>query len=91
MVLYFNTEGKLPKYSMKDKLMKKEVPLPKPSSSISEFCIDLISRCISFDAQNRPSFEDILNEIRENFYFLCSDVDQDFLSIQDHQFDIYDS
>ena len=63
VILCFLFTGTLPKYSLKEKMNKKEFPLPSPSSSISEFGVDLLSRCLSFEYESRPSFEDILNEI----------------------------
>lgn len=37
--------GSLPKQNLKDKLNHVRIPLPNPSSSISQCCIDLISKC----------------------------------------------
>lgn len=58
--------GRLPKYTMKDKMNQKAFPLPSPSESISEFCINLIARCISFDPKTRPLFDEI-------FFFIILD------------------
>lgn len=83
MILLFILEGNVPKYTLKDKMKRKDVPLPNPSSFISKFCIDLILRCLSFDPETRPSFIEILNEIRSNSYSLASNVDQSFVSLRD--------
>ena len=83
MILLFILEGKMPKYTLKDKMKRKDVPPPNPSSSISKFCIDLILRCLSFDPETRPSFIEILNEVRSNSYSLASNVDQSFVSLRD--------
>ena len=64
-------------------MKRKDVPPPNPSSSISKFCIDLILRCLSFDPETRPSFIEILNEVRSNSYSLASNVDQSFVSLRD--------
>ena len=85
VILCYLLTGSLPKYTLKDKMNRKEFPLPSPSSSISEFGVDLISRCLSFDYESRPSFEDILNEIRENNYNLASNVNMNIVSKGDNE------
>lgn len=85
VILCFLFTGTLPKYSLKEKMNKKEFPLPSPSSSISEFGVDLISRCLSFDYESHPSFEDILNEIRENNYDLAPNVNVNIVAKRDNE------
>ncbi len=85
VLLYHLFEGSLPKYTIKSKLKQKEFPLPSPSDSISKFCIDLISRCISFDPKLRPSFENILEQVRLNYYGFAPDINFDFVSKRDQE------
>ena len=85
VLLYHLFEGSLPKYKIKEKLNKKEFPLPNPSDSISKFCIDLISNCLSFDANSRPSFESILSQVRSNSYCFAPNIDFDFVSKRDKE------
>lgn len=75
VVLYFIFVGNLPKYSLKDKMSGKPIQLPKASNSISQFCISLISKCLQYNPKYHPSFEDILEEIRNNSYSLASGID----------------
>lgn len=85
ILLYYLFVGKLPNQSLKDKLDGKKIKLPKPSSSISKDCIDLISKCVSFKSSERPTFDDILIYIRDKKYLLASDVDHQIVSQRDQQ------
>lgn len=67
IVLYFIFLGKLPKQGMKDKLNGKMIELPYSSHDISQFCIDLIKKCLAVNPNDRPSFMDILIDIRKKF------------------------
>lgn len=91
VLLYHIFVGKLPKYTIKDKLNQKEFPLPLPSSEISQFCIDLISCCTSFDPKNRPSFDEILKRMKSNSFMLASDVDVKYVSQCDEELRLNDS
>lgn len=91
ILLYNVFTEKLPKYSLKDKNNQKDFPLPNPSSSISEFCINLISSCLSFDPKNRPSFDEILNQIRTNNYLFADNIDQKLVSQRDNELNMNDS
>ncbi|KAK8846911.1 hypothetical protein M9Y10_019479 [Tritrichomonas musculus] len=88
VVLYVMFVGSLPKQNMKDKSNGKKITLPKPSSSISDFCIMLISKCLEPDPKNRPSFEDILLDLRKNAYELASDVNPLIISRRDNELDL---
>lgn len=85
VVLHFIFTGKLPKQSMKDKLIGKPIDLPSPSSSISSFCIKLISKCLENSPSKRPSFEEILNLMRENSYDLADDINHSILKKRDDE------
>ena len=71
---------------MKEKLNGKKIKLPKPSSSISEFCLDLIDRCLNYLPKNRPSFEEIFNELSSDLTYFIEDVDTN--EIRDYISDI---
>ena len=83
MVLFYIFAGCLPKYSLKDKAMGKVVPIPNNSPLMSNFCLDLISRCLNNDPNERPTFIQILEEIRKNSYQLNNDSDLSILSKRD--------
>lgn len=40
------------------------------------FCIKLIKKCIEKDPDDRPTFEEILKELRKNEYSLTSSIDK---------------
>ena len=75
VVLYYIFNGKLPKQSMNDKIKKKKITFPKPSQAISQPCIDLIKKCMSNESKDRPSFDDIINEMYSVSFELASEVD----------------
>lgn len=75
ILLYFIFTGSVPHMNLKDKLNGKKIQLPKESENISSFCIDLISRCLSFRPYNRPTFSQILVDMKDNSYQLASTVD----------------
>lgn len=83
IVLHYIFTGNLPKQTMKEKMIGKKINLPSPSDSISPFCISLISQCLSHSPGDRPSFEDILNQMRENSFELAPEVDKSVLSKRD--------
>ena len=83
VILHTIFTGKPPKQSFEDKIKGKEIKLPRPSNSISKFCINLIERCLSYSTLKRPSFEEILQEMRENSYKLAPGVNSINLSKRD--------
>lgn len=85
IILYYMFVGRMPKQTVKDKIMDKQFDLPDESPSISKFCIELIRKCISKDPKDRPSFIDILNTLRENKYMLACDVDPSIVSKRDQE------
>lgn len=58
---------------------------------ISEFCIRLIEKCLSFKPSDRPSFDEILTEIRMNSYELAADVDPSLLSKRDKELEFIEN
>ena len=75
VILHVLFSGKPPKQSMNEKLSKKEAILAEPSKWISSKCIDLIKKCISNEIQQRPSFDEIIDEIYSNNFELASEID----------------
>lgn len=91
IVLYCIFTGKLPEFSLKDKMNGEMPEMPKPSFAISQFCIDLISRCLDKLPSERPSFDEILNSMRENEFKFASDVDFDILSKRDKEIEFIEN
>lgn len=88
LLLYIFT-GKVPEQNMNDIASGKK-NLPSPSSSISKECIDLISRCISMQPDDRPSFEDIIKYMRDISYSLASNVNIKLISSRDQELESYE-
>ena len=64
---------------------KNQIELPNQSTSISEFGINFIKSCVLFNPEDRPTFENILNEIREHSYQLAPDVDEKIVANRDNE------
>lgn len=88
VLLYFLFVGSLPHQEIEDKLNAKKISLPSQSPSISSFCINVISKCLSFDPSDRPSFENILDEMRKNFYQLADSVNSMIISKRDKELEL---
>lgn len=68
-----------PKQSMKERLDNVPLKFPKPSSKISEYCINLIKRCTSFKSEDRPTFEEIIKDMHKNSFALAEEIDSIFI------------
>ncbi|KAK8838865.1 hypothetical protein M9Y10_032907 [Tritrichomonas musculus] len=75
VVLFALFTGSLPKQSMRDRLNNVMMEYPAASWNISEYCISLIKRCTSFKATERPTFDDIIDDMFSNNFQLASEVD----------------
>ena len=75
VVLFALFTGSLPKLSMRDRLTNVSMEYPMASWNISEYCISLIKRCTSFKAAERPTFDEIINDMFSNNFQLASEVD----------------
>ena len=91
VVLHVIFAGNLPRQTLKEKVTGKKIQMPSPSKSISKFCIKLIEKCLSFDPSKRPSFEEILIQLRKNSYELASDIDPSILSRRDKELEIIEN
>lgn len=49
--------------------------MPNPSSSISENCISIIQKCTNIDPNERPSFAEIIEEMKVKSFKLAEEVD----------------
>lgn len=74
-MIYALFTGSFPNQSMKDKMLKKEIGLPRPSASISQACIDIIKKCTKYLPDERPSFEEIISEMKSVSFKLACKVD----------------
>lgn len=78
VVLFTLFTGKLPKQSMTDKMNKKPIEFPHRSSLTPEG-VELISKCTSFEASDRPSFSEIIKFIEEKSFKLLKEIDYDII------------
>ncbi|KAK8895273.1 hypothetical protein M9Y10_023717 [Tritrichomonas musculus] len=76
ILLFVIFTGSLPKIKLKDKLNGKSFQLPDESNSISKFCINLIEKCVCYDPDSRPSFDQILSDMKKNHYKFADDIDE---------------
>lgn len=77
ILLHYIFAGSPPSQSLQDRIDGKPIKLSNPSKSISSFCLDMIRKCISFKPEDRPTMDDVLNEIRENSYNLAAEVENE--------------
>ena len=75
VVLFALFTGSLPKQSMRDRMTNAPMKYPAASSKISEFCIDLIKRCTSFESSSRPTFDEILEDMFRHSFCLAPEID----------------
>ncbi|KAK8884757.1 hypothetical protein M9Y10_043877 [Tritrichomonas musculus] len=86
--IYYIFTGKLPDQSLRDKLNGKPIPLPKSSTTISPFCIELISKCTSPRPDDRPAFIDIIEDMKRHSFMLSSNVDSEIVSHRNLELEI---
>ena len=67
VLYYILTGGQLPNIKFSDLFQRKKPTLP---SSLTDFAKSLITKCIDYDSNERPSFEMILDELEQNQYNL---------------------
>ena len=79
IVYFILSNGKLPAMKMLDisKGIKAEIP-----TNINDFSRKLISKCWNFNPFERPSFDDICNEIIKNKFQLINGIDENDPLIQ---------
>ena len=63
VVLFALFTGDVPKQKLRDRMNNVPIAFPAASPSMSAYCIDLIKRCTSFDASQRPTFDEIADDM----------------------------
>ena len=63
---------------MKDKLNNKPPVFPEPSPAISSFNINLIKKCMSFEANKRTAFDEIVALLSSDSRFIADYVDEQY-------------
>ena len=75
VVLFALFTGSLPKQSMRERMNNVPMVYPKASDQISNYCIRLIKQCTSFEASDRPTFDEIIDDMFDHNFQLASEVD----------------
>ena len=83
MVVYYIFVGSLPRIKMRDKMMGKPIQFKSHLDLMEKYCVDLISRCLSLLPADRPSFDEILSDMKANSYSLASDVNKKIIDQRD--------
>ena len=79
--LFFMFTGHLPKQTLKEKMTnEKPIRFPHSSASISKYCIQLIKNCIEFDPSKRPSFAEIINDMKNHSFALADEIDTNIIN-----------
>ena len=74
VMYYVLTDGELPKISIVDVGNGKKAKIPRTVNNLSQ---RIINSCWAFEADDRPSFEEIGETIAKNHYALTEDADED--------------
>ncbi|KAK8837408.1 hypothetical protein M9Y10_036842 [Tritrichomonas musculus] len=80
VVLFKLFAERLPKQSMRDRLNNVPMEYPTESGKISKYCINLIKRCTMFEPEQRPTFDEIIEDMLSNNFALASEVDVKVIS-----------
>lgn len=75
VILYKLFTGNLPNISIKDRIKKVLPVFPHPTPSVSECCIELIKMCMQYEPSQRPSFDEILDFMKQHSFALAANVD----------------
>ena len=90
VLLYYVFIGHLPKFTLKEKLNNAKFPLPEPSSSISQCCVDLIAKCTESKPKDRPDFGEIIEFMKNNSFKLTPNVNSSIVSRRNLELEIID-
>ena len=85
VVLFFIMFNSLPKQTLKEKASFKPIKIPTDDANASSFCVHLIEKCLAPECSERPSFENILDELRKNSFQIADDVDSEVIYQRDKQ------
>lgn len=92
VLLYSIFFGENPKQNMKDKSSRKRIEIPLSlSACVSKFCLDLINKCLSPLPLDRPSFQEILDDMKNNSFQFTEDVDPSVLIQRDKEIELIES
>ncbi|KAK8843865.1 hypothetical protein M9Y10_024941 [Tritrichomonas musculus] len=91
VILYRLFYGSLPKQSMKDKTNGVKIAIKNPTPPVSDFCADLIKKCLEPSPSKRPSFSKILQLMREKSFMLATDVDPSLIKKHDDELEKIES
>ena len=80
IVLFVLFTGRLPKQNLTDKMNKKPIHFPRPSSSFTKECIEIIKKCTAFYAKDRPNFTEIIDYMKNKSFALAKEVDIDIVN-----------
>lgn len=60
------------------------------SNVITDFCFKLIQKCMASDPDERLTFEEILQELRENEYDLANSIDKSVIHQRDMEICLFE-
>lgn len=87
MFLYYIFTGKTLIFNSDEK----SIQFPEPTNSMQQYCIDLIKKCLTVHPAERPSIEEVLEDMKNNSYSFADDIDEIIVSSRDNELDLIES
>lgn len=79
LIFFILSGGELPKIKLSEILRGKKAEIP---SNFTDFARSLINECWSFEPENRPSFNEILDKLEENDYKLINLMESEIIEVK---------
>ena len=76
ILLFYILTGSLPQIQINEKIEGKQPHIPEKISKLGK---EIINKCTSFSPQDRPTFNEILQMIKENDFQLFDNIEIDFI------------
>lgn len=85
IVLFYIINGEIPNRTTVEVANNLPILDEMYLKNVTSFCKDLIHECIKLNPKDRPSFSEILDELRDNNYMLIENIDTSIIRKRDIQ------
>ena len=80
LIYFILSNGEMPKITIKDKFLGKKAEIPK---TFTDFSRELIDSCWNFAPEDRPSFENIYNQLKDHTDQLLDFDSSEIIEVKD--------